>query len=241
MCTLSILPQSIGFTARMNRDENPSRASSEAEFFAGQTGALAWAYPLDPSSGGTWIGINNQGVLLALLNEYPGGPQGPKSPKSRGGLIPVGLSEKNAMDAIVAIAELLPGGYGACLVIAIGLRGPILALRSDGRDWQQRSYARAPLLFCSSGYDAEGAKRNREPLFQKALAGGEKALAAFHRSHEPEKGPYSVCMHRQGSQSVSFSEVLADKARIELKYWPLSPCEVGTALPATRAFNFKGI
>ena len=51
---------------------------------------------------------------------------------------------------------------------------------------------------------------------------------AYHRSHHPERGPYSPCMHRPDAKTVSYSEVTVSDEQVCFRYRPLSPCADGT-------------
>jgi hypothetical protein len=197
-----------------------------------------WGYPFDPSSAGTWIGINQWGLLLTLLNEYPSASSGP-APKSRGLLIPAALSSATLEEAASRITAQEPSQFGACLVALVAPRGEIVTLRLDRKIWHREAHPRQPMIFASSSLDAEKARTTRQELFQKALPGGIGVLRAMHRRHEPEKGPYSVCMHREGSQSVSFSEVSMDGRGVELFYWPGSPCETAGNQPRRISFPLR--
>jgi hypothetical protein len=54
-------------------------------------------------------------------------------------------------------------------------------------------------------------------------------LHQFHRSHLPERGPCSVCMHRDDAATVSLSIVTVNRDTVEFGYQPNSPCLEATA------------
>ena len=66
MCTVSFIPRPEGFYLAMNRDESVDRvlALPPAEF---RRAGLRCLYPHEPA-GGTWIGANEAGLCLALMN-----------------------------------------------------------------------------------------------------------------------------------------------------------------------------
>ena len=74
MCTLSYLPETAHGTRRIffNRDElrQRSRAHPPALFSAAGEDYLM---PLDPQSGGSWMGLHSAGFFICLLNHYPDG------------------------------------------------------------------------------------------------------------------------------------------------------------------------
>ena len=50
-------------------------------------------------------------------------------------------------------------------------------------------------------------------------------LFEYHRSHLPESGPSSVCMHRADARTVSMSMVTVRENVVEFTYHPNSPCQ----------------
>src|SRR6266567_2239609 len=50
-----------------------------------------------------------------------------------------------------------------------------------------------------------------------------KWLRRLHRSHEPERGPFSICMHRPDAATVSYTEVAVSKRRATMRY-KSGPC-----------------
>ena len=66
MCTLTFVPTEEGYVAGMNRDERLTRPIAIPPRVLELDGATA-VYPHEVS-GGTWIGCNSHGNLLALLN-----------------------------------------------------------------------------------------------------------------------------------------------------------------------------
>ena len=66
MCTVSFIPKSQGFYIGMNRDESIRRVTANSPEISYRDGH-ALLYPTEPS-GGTWIGVNDTGICLALIN-----------------------------------------------------------------------------------------------------------------------------------------------------------------------------
>ena len=92
MCTLTIVPFDEGVRLVCNRDERRTRATALApESHETQTGTAI--YPIDPESGGTWIGANESGLVAALLNRTPGRARVSRlTPVSRGIIVPALLA-----------------------------------------------------------------------------------------------------------------------------------------------------
>ena len=48
-------------------------------------------------------------------------------------------------------------------------------------------------------------------------------LRRLHRSHSPQRGPFSICMHRRDAATVSYTEVAVSKRRATMRY-KSGPC-----------------
>jgi len=119
MCTLVILRRpnhAWPVLVAANRDEQIARAwKPPARHWPDRPDVIAG---LDELAGGTWLGLNDNGVLAAVLNGR--GTLGPRSGfRSRGELPLEALEHADAIEAIEALSELNPAAYRAChLVIA---------------------------------------------------------------------------------------------------------------------------
>ena len=86
MCTLSLVPKAGRFLLGMNRDEQRTRTTALPPAVH-RCGDLSALYPYEPG-GGTWIGINEAGLCVALINWYSR-PRYRGTPAfSRGAIIP---------------------------------------------------------------------------------------------------------------------------------------------------------
>src|SRR5262245_49801339 len=107
MCTLSFIPTDDGYLAGMNRDELLTRpVPRPPETLKSST--MRVTYPREPG-GGTWIGSNSRGLLLALLNSNDCSHQAQlRKKQSRGALIPklIWESDLSAVKARLAQMEL---------------------------------------------------------------------------------------------------------------------------------------
>jgi uncharacterized protein with NRDE domain len=68
MCSVSFVPHSRGFYIGMNRDESLRRPTAHPPqvLIRGSRVAL---YPTEPA-GGSWVGINDTGLAVTLINWY---------------------------------------------------------------------------------------------------------------------------------------------------------------------------
>lgn len=237
MCTLSVLPRPGGYRLAMNRDEAWTRPRA-TELFASAGPGLARAYPVDALAGGTWIGMNQAGLCLALLNQYPAVPDAPHA-RSRGLLIPSLLDAASAEQAAGALAELDLEAHRPFLMLAVDRQGPLRLCRWLGGRREAWSLERAPLLLSSSGREPERVVPGRQAQFQAWLAQGPgpaatlEELRRFHASHQPTRGLLSVCAHREDAGTVSLSLAQSGEDGCRLVYAPGSPCQADPAAEKT--------
>src|ERR1017187_5099627 len=89
MCTVTIIPHSNGIRLACNRDESRKRPAALPPRVV-TIGARKALMPIDPQSGGTWIAVNDAGLIFTLLNAYEApknvASQAPR--RSRGTIIP---------------------------------------------------------------------------------------------------------------------------------------------------------
>jgi len=81
-----------------NRDETLDRPSQPPETFGSDPTILA---PTDQDAGGTWIGINDRDVFVAITNRWT--DTDPTGERSRGLLVRDALSQESAADAVRAV------------------------------------------------------------------------------------------------------------------------------------------
>jgi uncharacterized protein with NRDE domain len=117
-----------------NRDENLDRASAPTELrdFAG-TRVLA---PLDVVAGGTWIGVNEFGLVVAITNRFMEG--GRSDLRSRGELVKTALRFESVESATKWMKSIDPRDYNPFHLIAADLTGiSLLVGRHDAPELQR--------------------------------------------------------------------------------------------------------
>ena len=73
MCLLSVVFQQIPDCPLLlfaNRDESPNRPAGAPRLFPAKEGKAAWFGPVDLQSGGTWLGINEYEMIVAVTNRH---------------------------------------------------------------------------------------------------------------------------------------------------------------------------
>jgi hypothetical protein len=215
------LIHSDGFELFFNRDESVRRGPAEGPRVL-ELGSLAALAPRDGDAGGAWIGVNTHGLALGLLNGRETLPP-PRQPTSRGLLLLELLTASGCAEVWTQLARLDLACYRPFeLLTLVPGASPVVA-RWDGARLE-RIAARLPL--CSSSLDGGRAQSERERVFAHLVPGppGRATLTRFHASHEPERGPWSPCMHRTEARTVSATEVRVGAGRIAMRYADGAPC-----------------
>src|SRR5262245_5756149 len=111
-----------------NREEAYARGGLPPQLLDGPTRAVAG---LDPVAGGTWLGVNEQGVVVAVTNRPKS--QLPDQPRSRGLLARELLACSSAAAAVdQAARELDSGRYAGCNFLCADLDRAVVL---HGGDW----------------------------------------------------------------------------------------------------------
>lgn len=238
MCTVTWFHTAEGFELFSNRDERRTRPPAQPPRVFAAAGVRVLA-PLDGEAGGSWLTVNELGVALCLLNLYevevPATPSGGGQYTSRGLLVTDLAGARSAADAAAGLADLTLARYRPFTLLVLDAERGVGVHRWDGTTLTAPSPERAiPLV--SSGYDVEGATRARRELLasfeaREGSLNGE-LLERFHRSHRPERGPYSPCMHRWDAETVSFSHVSVRADEGVFRYVSGAPCEAGLGVEA---------
>jgi hypothetical protein len=204
--------------------------------------------PIDGDHGGSWIGVNQFGLSLCLLNRYQDGEQSATGSKKSRGLLLAELmdspSRAEVLDSVLA-KDLLR--FKPFTLVALEPQKKALLVHWTGRECVSDLDGEGAMPLTSSSYDPVGAGESRQHCFERLVSSPGKTaehLFRFHASHEPGRGPYSPCMHRDDARTVSFSWITVAAEKIELCYHPESPCSlwsdagrVSTAIEMSRALR----
>lgn len=248
MCTVTIVPLG-GETFRLacNRDESRRRPVAHPPRVR-MCGMYRCVMPIDPVADGTWIGANERGLVLTLLNVNPGrGAGGVRPPglQSRGTIIPRLLAAEDAPVVVETARRLDVTRFPPFRVVALdGTR--VFEIRSDGaridvREEERhcsRAVARGeggarPFLFTSSGLGDHLVDGPRRALFTECFSRDEPPTAlqdSFHRHGWPDRPDISVCMSRPDARTVSYTIVERMRDEIRLCYHPEAPDRPSTPM-----------
>ena len=231
MCTLSWVPLVDGYALAFNRDERRTRAPARAPERRELSG-VSVITPTDGEAGGTWISANALGHTVTLLNRWDETPLDPAGEFVSRGLLVLALAPLAGPREASAMLETLPlPRYRPFTVVCVAPDELPLAFEWNGRALTSARIEEPGLARTSSGSDQAGAERIRTQLFRDAARreGGltPATLERLHKSHEPERGALSICMHREEAATVSGSFVQVDRSTVRFKYVDGPPGEGG--------------
>lgn len=229
MCTVSWLRQSDGYVLLCNRDEHRSRLPASGPRIQRIRGAWAIA-PLDGNHGGSWVGVNQFGLTLCLLNRYGESTAATRGFVSRGILIKDLLDSRSVEHVSERMRQIELDWFQPFTLLALSVTEPERLFEWTGNELQVNDKPQSLMPLTSSSIETPAIISERRKLFAEMVSSSGKIdtdlLERFHRSHEPERGPGSICMHRDDAATVSLSIVTVDRERAKFSYQPGSPCEM---------------
>jgi len=263
VCTVTFLPglPRGGYLLATNRDESPRRLPALAPY-ATELGRRLVLAPRDADAGGTWIGVDEHGFALCVLNgDRPAAAPAPADTVSRGRLVMELLARRSPQEVGADLEMRARAGglrFKPFKLVAVQPGEGAAPARLVRADWDGKALAWSgldgPGCVVSSTFEPEGVAAARSLAFARFLqsvrpdlradATEEQldALAAeqhdFHASHAagaPQGDAWSVCMHRAEARTVSSTLVLVGPDRIRMDYVAGWPCEDGEILVSEMA------
>lgn len=211
----------------MNRDEQLTRIAGlpPTKKIIGGRAALA---PSEPG-GGTWIALNDGGATLALINWYSITARVRGETVSRGRVVNVSSAATTPNGVEFALAELPLKQISPFRLIGIFPANKIIVeWRWDLKKLTRKNHPWKTQQWISSGFHEPAAQRIRSQTFRRALqqksAGSLSWLRRLHRSHSPERGPFSICMHRADAATVSCTVVAVRSNMAVMSHHSEAPC-----------------
>jgi hypothetical protein len=228
MCTVTFMPRQMGYCLAMNRDEKLARPQGLAPALRIVENRRVIC-PSEPG-GGTWMALNDFGVSLALINCYSIPARIEISPVTRGEVVKAALTAEEPKLAEALLLTLPLNRINPFRLIGIfPVTCGIVEWRWDLKTLEREVHTWQPRQWVSSGFDESAAQRERGRTFQEALkeksVGSLNWLRRLHRSHTPEKGPFSTCMHRLDAATVSYAETVVSVASASMWYSLGPPCQ----------------
>lgn len=242
MCTVTFIARQRGYCLGMNRDEMLTRPAGLPPKRKQVNGRTVIS-PSEPG-GGTWIAVNDHGATLALINWYSITARVGVKAVSRGEVIN-SLSAARAADAAhAALAGLPLDRINPFRLIGVyPVSREIVEWRWNLKHMVRKNLPWNSQQWISSGFDEPTAQRVRGESFQRALrqpsAGSLNWLRRLHRSHTPQAGPFSTCMHRADAATVSYTEVTVTSRQATLRHHAGAPCRGFTAFSTRKPRHIR--
>jgi uncharacterized protein with NRDE domain len=197
MCTLIALHRCLPgapLVVAANRDEFLARPAEAPALREGPAGVVL--APRDVQEGGTWLGLNAQGLFAAITNRPC--PEPDRTRRSRGLLVMDALAEPDADRAARRLGEMPDGAYNPFnLFLSDGRKAWLLTYHDSiqalalapGAHVIGNADPRAPRTPKLAGLDARVSRVMADPG-EDTVAG----LAEICRGHDPD--PFrSTCVH----------------------------------------------
>ncbi len=205
----------------MNRDESLRRAVALPPE-RHHRGVRSLLYPSEPG-GGTWIGFNDLGLSLALINWHGVPTRAENRVVSRGTVVKALLEVDNIDQSHIALEGLPLPQMLPFRLVAIALRDRSIAeFRWDQDQLRIMKHPWVAQHWFSSGFDESSVQLKRSEIckleWEKSDAGSLPWLRALHQSHLPTRGVFSICMHGKIAATVSYTELVLENNLGVMRY-----------------------
>ena len=232
MCTLSFIARDSGYLLGMNRDERIARGAGVLPDAREFNGTVA-IYPSDGADG-TWIGVNDHAITLALLNwnDVVPGAADKRKTRSRGLLIPALIGSRFTSAGAGGVAVFsLEGMLPFRLVGIFPSEKEICEWRWDSEEMERLHHDWKDRHWFSSSLSDKQAESMRGTACRDARdqsdAGHASWLRRLHASHADTAGLFSLCVHRPDVRTLSYTEIECTPARVRMDHFIGSPCTSG--------------
>jgi uncharacterized protein with NRDE domain len=209
MCLLALffrVVEDAPVVAGANREEMYSRGGEPPQVLDGRCPAVGG---VDSLAGGTWFGVNQHGVVVAVTNRPKS--EMPAQPRSRGLLARELLGDATAAAAAAhAARELERRCYAGCNILCADLQSAHVV---HGGDWL-RIRPLPPGLHVLTSHDVNDASDRRLGhalwwLGQRNYASAEECVLALEElCAQRGNGDPPMCLHGERSGTVSSSVVV---------------------------------
>jgi hypothetical protein len=229
VCTVTALPRSLLsrssrpepllLRVACNRDERVARPEGlpPERWVVGSRQALM---PIDPQSGGTWISVNDAGVVFVVLNSNSGCAQ-PPGDISRGTIIPALVEAATVSDALTRAQMLKVERYAPFRLLLFDRYQLVECWRLGDRIRHRRSFLGSAVMRTSSGLGDAVVSGPRRTLFQRFFSDPDDPCAAqdqFHQHRWIGREGISVNMLRSDACTVSHTVIEVGFDTITMSY-----------------------
>lgn len=225
MCTLTAATFDNTLRVVFNRDELRSRSVAMPPRIV-RLGGRDAIMPVDTDSGGSWIAVNDGGLVFAVLNVTRTLPaEGSALRLSRGLLIPRVIPCASLAEVASRLEECDPQDFRPFRLLVLTV-GAMLEAVSDARRLvvDALNWHGSPVLRTSSGLGDALVQQPRAELFRQSIATGAWTPSqqdAFHAHAWPERSAVSVLMSRPDAHTVSRTTIEVGEASAAMRYTSL--------------------
>ena len=219
MCTVSFVATKNGFVITSNRDEQVLRAAIVPSKY--QINNQNLFFPKDPTAGGTWYAVNENGNVLVLLNGAAEKHQHkPPYIKSRGLLVLDIISNKNPILSWENVD--LTGIEPFTLVLFQNQKLHQLQWNETSKSALELDVSKPHIWSSSTLYDAENRKIRAQWFFESLLMTNDvnaNDLMHFHTNTHTENTKNGLIINRNNQlKTLSITQSVITKNTINMIY-----------------------
>lgn len=219
MCTLTYLPTGKNsFIWTQNRDESPLRTSSGLV----RSSNDEWVYPKEPLSGGTWMGITQDGRVVSLLNGAFKRNQYVPSIKSRGIMVLEFLASSSLATFVTSynFNDIEP------FTMMVYEHSGFWELRWDKtKTYLKELDTQQPYIWSSSMLYLPSIKALRRTWFATYLKEhpipNQESILSFHRNAGIGDPQNDLIMDRGMVKTVSITNIVRTEKSVRMTYYDL--------------------
>ena len=229
MCTVTWWRTSGGYEIFFNRDERRTRKPARAPSVH-TLHTTRYVAPEDGDAGGSWIGANEYGLSLCLLNHYSASAADAAPGRiSRGLLLTSLMDAASVADVSQRLKHVALADYSPFFLVAIDAASPATVHAWDGRSMVSYEVPDDQIPITTSSFDTDNVVAQRRDRFAAMLRQHGRIdadlLRMFHTSREARGDAYSVFMRRDDAETVSVSHVMVSAESVAFDYAPRAAVE----------------
>jgi len=221
MCTILYAPTGKSSFIASLRDESPMRTHALAPA-AYDGNEMRYVMPLDPTGGGTWVGYNELGTAIVLMNGgFARHTPHPPYRMSRGIIV------RTLLDARMPVVEwmLMPMEDIEPYTLIVFAEGKLFRLTWDGKEKSRQALDETtPHIFSSSTLYDENARNMREGYFRNWIAMNppldKLSILNFFQSLKDTQNGF-IMNRDEIVRTLSYSFICMDKAGYSFHYYDL--------------------
>ena len=206
MCTLIYVPVGGRYRAvvGLNRDEVYGRASAPPRWWTAERGGgVGFVAPVDLVAGGTWFGVNENGLFVAITNGRQTGAF--RHERSRGELVGAALRCGSVEEAVRQLGEREALAYAPCHLLLAQRGQEAYVAPGETGAFMVRWLENGTHTLTNEGLDLGDTPPPPDAAPDGREADHVHAMRAVLATHD---GPHPRCRHGEGRGTVSSAVLL---------------------------------